>query len=435
MDGLMMDWLYDELDPSSSAKVAQHVDGCSRCSTEMAALRRTRAAFRGMSHLEPPAGISAILLHEAARRSPGGMVAEGAARHSPFWERVRAWLRPIGHHPGLAAMASLLLVAGVAGTLYVRRGWDIGAPHELPDTAPAASPATPPASPEQSVFAEQGEREKGGAAGALDEQNGPQALAPGPAQTQSAAPEPARPGGGERGDGYAAGLLDGDKEADLREAEYAQAPQETARRRQAPQSKVAQGRAKNEAKKSIASRDRSESRAESQAGRKAEGDINRRGIDPAAADVLASDGAGGKPTTNAVSGAAPAAEPETTVRGGAAVATGKSDTDDARTRSLSKKEAGWLSVQEQRLTALARGKRCREAAAIANDILDRNPEYYVRRIRDSKDVEPCRSFVGVETKRRAARRAKAPGGKAAGASQKAKAAPARDEAAAEQSSD
>ncbi len=431
MDGLLMDWLYDELDPSSSAKVAQHVDGCSRCSTEMAALRRTRAAFRGMSHLEPPAAISAILLHEAARRSPGAMVAEGAARHSPFWERVRAWLRPIGHHPGLAAMASLLLVAGVAGALYVRRGWDIGAAHEVPATAPAASPAPPPPGPEQSVFADQGEREKGGAAGALDEQNGPQAVAPGPAQTQSAASEPARPGGGERSDGYAAGLLDGDKEADLREAEYAQAPEETSRRKRAPLSKVAEGRAKNEAKKSIASRDRSES----QAGKQAEGDINRRGIDPAAADVLASDGAGAKPATNAVSGAAPAAEPEKAVRGGAAVATAKPDTDDARTRSLSKKEAGWLSVQEQRLTALARGKRCREAAAIANDILDRNPEYYVRRIRDSKEVEPCRSYVGVETKRRAARRAKAPGGKAAGASQKAKAAPARDEAAAEQSSD
>jgi hypothetical protein len=428
MDGLMMDWLYDELDPSSSAKVAQHVDGCSRCSTEMAALRRTRAAFRGMSHLEPPAAISAILLHEAARRSPGAMVAEGAARHSPFWERVRAWLRPIGNHPGLAAMASLMLVAGVAGALYVRRGWDIGAPHELPDTAPAAAPATTPPGPEQTVFADQAEREKGGAAGAL-EQNGPQAVAPGPAQTQSAAPEPEKTRGGERGDGFAAGLLDGDKEADLREAEYAQAPEETARRRQAPQSKVAEARAEKEAKKSVASRDRSQSQAESQA----EGDINRRGLDPAAADVLASEGAGAKPTTNAVSGAAPAADPETVAPGGAAVATGKSD--DARTRALSKQEAGWLSVQEQRLTALARGKRCREAAAIANDILDRNPEYYVRRIRDSKDVEPCRSFVGVETKRRAARRAKAPRSKAAGASQKAKAAPARDEAAAEQPGD
>jgi hypothetical protein len=420
MDGLMMDWLYDELDPSSSAKVAQHVDGCSRCSTEMAALRRTRAAFHGMSHLEPPAAISAILLHEAARRAPGAM-AEGAARHSPFWERVRDWLRPIGHHPGLAAMASLLLVAGVAGALYVRRGWDIGAPHELPDTAPAAAPATPPASPEQPVFADKRARdveqkapEKGEVAGA--EQNDP-AAGPRSTQSPSPGPEPARPSAGERGDGFAAGLLDADKEADLRQAEYAQAPEQTAQRKRMAPPKVEEAGVKREAKKSIASSDRPESEAD--------GEVNRRGVDPAV-----SDDTGSRQARNEVGRAAPA-EPENAAPGGAAVATGKPDA--AATRTLSKREEGWLSVQEQKLTALARGKRCREAAAIANDILDRNPEYYVRRIRDSKDVEPCRSLVSVETKRRAARRARAPGGKAAGASQKAKAAPARDEAAAEKS--
>ncbi len=427
MDGLMMDWLYDELDPSSSAKVAQHVDGCSRCSTEMAALRRTRDAFRGMSHLEPPAAISAILLHEAARRSPVAMAAGAARQSSSFWERVRAWLRPIAHHPGLAAMASLLLVAGVAGALYVRRGWDIGAPHQVPDTAPdIASPATAPALPQQQVFESQAEREKGEEAASSDEGGRLAAESRAEPSRSSAAspappPEPAKPSTGDRGEGYAAGLLDGEKEADLRQAEYAQAPEESSVRKQkALPSKLAEGRARSDAKKSIAARDPSEPNSE----------VNRRGVDLPSADIVAGDGTGSRPARNEVGRAGPA-EPKTAAPGGAAVATDKPDADDARTRTLSKKDEGWLSVQEQKLTALARGKRCREAAAIANDILDRNPEYYVRRIRDSKYVEPCRRYVGVETKRRAARRAKAPstGSKAAGASQKAKAAPARDEAA------
>src|SRR5688572_24912829 len=118
IDELMMDWLYQELDTSSSQAVEAHVGGCARCTAEIGSLRRTREVFREMPSEEPPASLSAILLHEAARRAP----AVATRREEVgFWERVRAWFQPLVAHPAAAAMATLVLVAGVAGVLYVRK--------------------------------------------------------------------------------------------------------------------------------------------------------------------------------------------------------------------------------------------------------------------------------------------------------------------------
>ncbi|HWM88550.1 MAG TPA: hypothetical protein VNO33_21995, partial [Kofleriaceae bacterium] len=163
------------------------------------------------------------------------------------------------------------------------------------------------------------------------------------------------------------------------------------------------------------------------------------------------------PASNAVGGAGPVAgdlaaessQAATSPGGGGAAATAtpeppkarddsadrKSDADGRyrpyRDKPLSKKEQGWLDGQEIKLSELARNKRCREAAAIANDILDRNPEFYTRRIGGSKQMEPCRWYVGQEQKRRAARRVQAPRStkSSGGAQQKVRAAPAKDEAA------
>jgi negative regulator of sigma E activity len=138
IDELMMDWLYQELDESSSARVAEHVHGCARCSAEASALQRTRAAFRDLSPVDPPMAVSAILMHEAARRAPAVAVAAPRAggAEDGFWARVRSWFRPIMLHPAAAAVAMLVLVAGVAGTLYVRHG------DEMADTQDLKLPVT-----------------------------------------------------------------------------------------------------------------------------------------------------------------------------------------------------------------------------------------------------------------------------------------------------
>ncbi|HKE19254.1 MAG TPA: zf-HC2 domain-containing protein [Kofleriaceae bacterium] len=434
MDELMMDWLYDELDPSSSARVAEHVDGCARCSAEVGALRRTRAAFRDLSDVEPPPAVSAILLHEAALRSPATAAAAPprAADSPPIWIRLRDWLRPLALHPAATAMATLLLVAGVAGALYVRRGWNIGSPMQVPAasdgnssarSSAAATPAPdapeppPPGAPQydMSVAAATGAGE-----GRIEAENAP------PAKTPDNTPDNTVDQFAHRGDAPAAALLEGDGEAQLRAATGAKdARKKIARRQPSAGEKMKEPADDLGGDKGLADGDQ----------------VKQRGLEPAKPDSA--------PTVQegAVGGAGAAgpgaASPSTTIasedRGRLSRAKKTSPPPaDAKAkpsgeRALTKEERGWLDLQEQKLAALARDKRCRAAAAIANDILDRNPDFYARRVRDSKLVAPCRSYVNGEQRRRAAMRAKSPPAAASKAgAEPAKtvpAAPARDEAA------
>ena len=59
IEGLMMDWLYNELDHSHSTQFQEHLGSCAACGAELRALERTRAAFRDLQSEEPPASVSA----------------------------------------------------------------------------------------------------------------------------------------------------------------------------------------------------------------------------------------------------------------------------------------------------------------------------------------------------------------------------------------
>jgi Putative zinc-finger len=474
MDELMMDWLYDELDPTSSARVAEHVGICPRCSAEVGALRRTREAFRDLSDLEPPASVSAILLHEAARRAP-------AAAHHPspdvaaaagFGARLRSWFRFPALHPAATAVATLVLVAGVAGTIYVRRGSDMAAPkrYAVETTAATDSSSSSAASPGSTL------------------EQAPTQPADGLLFKEGRAGSPAEPSPGPAG--VRAQVLDDARQNELEEAQAASAFSADTGGLDAARggSKSGLGNLRVEAK--VEADQKQSRRSEGREGfvdpesdrREKNRDKADRGDAPAGKPADSVDVAPAEtplkqvqddPSANAVTGAGPAApapepslaaERSRLVDRKAAGATGRAsnaappaaqppasapaptagaDADDAegaesgryrpyRDRPLTKEEQGWLESQELKLGELARGKRCREAAAIANDILDRNPDYYTRRVKNSKEVEPCRWYVGDEQKRRAMRRAQKPPPPArsgAGASQKAKAAPAKDEAA------
>ena len=141
IDALMMDWLYGELAPQKAQSFSAHVEGCSRCHDELAAYQRTRELVSELPSEEPPAALSALLIREAAARSPSPR-AEAAGEGG-----ILAWLarlfQPL-QHPALAAVATLVLVAGVAGTLYLRDGDQhfaepkMAAPPETSAPAPAA---------------------------------------------------------------------------------------------------------------------------------------------------------------------------------------------------------------------------------------------------------------------------------------------------------
>jgi len=142
IEELVPDLLYGELDAERAAEVRSRLPEC-ELSEKVAGYESLRAALRSIPDEEPPASISAQLMHAAAQQVDGKATA-GAG--GGFWERVRAWLGPIGMHPGLAAAASLLLVAGVAGMLYMRGadrpvGPDVATQAEPPRSELARAPA------------------------------------------------------------------------------------------------------------------------------------------------------------------------------------------------------------------------------------------------------------------------------------------------------
>ena len=145
-----MDWLDSER-PTALMRVDQHLRGCTACREAGASLMWIRAIVRQLPEEEPPAAVSVRLMREAARYALG-------AAGAPAWDRAWTWLRGwfagvaqiMGAHPAVAAVATLVLVAGAAGTMHLRgrdmagtmhlRGRDMAAVHAPSQALPEASP-------------------------------------------------------------------------------------------------------------------------------------------------------------------------------------------------------------------------------------------------------------------------------------------------------
>lgn len=108
--------------------------------SELESYRRLRGLFRELPDEEPPADLSARILAAASEAAP--------APRAGMWERLRGWLSPLVAHPALAAAASLLVVAGVAGALYLGGHGGVAEPTETPAPARAElQTRAPPAAP------------------------------------------------------------------------------------------------------------------------------------------------------------------------------------------------------------------------------------------------------------------------------------------------
>jgi hypothetical protein len=136
IDALLISALYGELTPADEARLTAHLESHPADRTALADLTQTRAAVRDSRilsfHFEPPQSVSAMLLREAARRAPR-QTSEDAGW---FYRFTRAFMA----HPAMAAAAMLVLVVGVAGTLYVRHG-DLYAPPTLSEARPTMATA------------------------------------------------------------------------------------------------------------------------------------------------------------------------------------------------------------------------------------------------------------------------------------------------------
>jgi anti-sigma factor RsiW len=118
IDALLIGALYGELTPAEEARLTAHLESHPADRTALAGLTDTRARVRESRilavQLEPPQSVSALLLQEAARRAPK----PDRATAGWFYRFTRSVLM----HPAMAAAVMLVLVVGVAGMIYLRRG-------------------------------------------------------------------------------------------------------------------------------------------------------------------------------------------------------------------------------------------------------------------------------------------------------------------------
>jgi hypothetical protein len=111
-DDALLRRLYDEPDADCDGELAREVESYRR-------VRGAIADYARATEVEPPArGVDELLA--AARQRAVARPAAVAPEAIGFWARLRAWLAPIAAHPALASAAMVVLVAGVAGVLYVK---------------------------------------------------------------------------------------------------------------------------------------------------------------------------------------------------------------------------------------------------------------------------------------------------------------------------
>jgi hypothetical protein len=144
IDALLIGALYGELTPAEEARLAAHLESHPADRGALDDLKRARQAVRESrifdQQLEPPQAVSALLLQEAHRRAPKAPPASGE-KESWFFRFTRVFLA----HPAMAAAAMLVLVVGVAGTLYMKKGdqfadQEVAAPTSRHMEAPAEEP-------------------------------------------------------------------------------------------------------------------------------------------------------------------------------------------------------------------------------------------------------------------------------------------------------
>ena len=107
---LMVDYLYQELDPREADGFETHLQGCARCTQELASFEATRSVARDLPELDPPAHIGERLVKQA-------LAALHPAKPS-LWERLRDSFRIVVMHPAMTAAVTLVVVLGISFYAY-----------------------------------------------------------------------------------------------------------------------------------------------------------------------------------------------------------------------------------------------------------------------------------------------------------------------------
>ncbi len=363
-DALLVDWLYGELDSADVERFESHMKSHPEDAAEAQAMLRVRSCAKGFIEAEPPDTLTTILMHEAACQ------AKASDKGAGLWSAFLNFFQPIFLHPAASAMASIVLVVGVAGALYVRQGSDMiaeptaSSSAEAPESMTIALQGTPmPGSPAPALETEQESSD-------ADEKNGDFAVA---------GKEEAAPGERQEMGDTLVGLLDEEGEGRLARAQSANVMKK-------------KGMAKND----LSVKDSRRSKGEAAA---AKGKLGKK---------LAFDEA---QSTNAVSGSNRGYRGRDGVLSGGSYDLGASDSSKASARKADKKpkpegkivaeQQSWEEGKASSFRVAVKSKRCQDAGRIANDIRDRNSDYYKSSIQGSKEESDCKFYIVKETKRRA----------------------------------
>ena len=355
-DLLLVDWLYDELEPAEAARFMRHIDGCEVCWHTAESMRYIRALMRELPEEPPPEAALAPLLHQAAAQVAGaprrGLLAWLAGSFELVWA-----------HPAAAALATMVLVAGVAGALFTR------GPLKLANMA----------APEASRSSESAHLRAGDAPMA-----GAQPVAKGEAPAPAVVPP-------------------SDKSAE----ESDQLDQDRAPRRRAARTRGDVRR--DGAAAELEARERGEAKlhrlspARQRASAGASGAASAGGSrrEPAGAfAVTPADGLTGVPGRVADDAAEAAPEPDS-------ASTARPESNDARAqpRQQARKrgEPTWAETMHDALRTALRQEQCARAVRIADDIRARDPGYYRARIADGEELAGCRQPAGSQADRKRAR--------------------------------
>lgn len=353
-DAQLMDWLYGELDASGMARFEAHLDTHPEAKAEAEALQQTRLAFEEFPQAEPPSAMMAMVMHQAATE---------VQPKAGLWSTIAGFFQPIVLHPAASAMATLVLLAGVAGALYVRNG-DMRAEQSAKSSsiAPSTSTASRPALAAKAELAD-------------DDKYKYSELAEAEEALSDRGLEPEMPG-------YAADL------ATPAQEELIQTAKKTA-----PKPMVDGVLSRSSADKGDSDDIDNDDVFKSEIAANAiSGGLQARDLEPA--EKSSEPEFRAKPNRASAPSQAPMAEPK------------RPSSTLAKKESQKDERLGRDEQQVQRFQAAARSKRCQDAGRIANDLLERNPKVYRSDVKGSPEESDCSYYIASETKRRTRARAK-----------------------------
>jgi hypothetical protein len=409
IDALLVSALYGELTPADEARLSQHLESHPTDRTVLDDLTRARAAVRDSRifelQLEPPQAISALLLQEAARRAPRKIVDE--SKPSWFARLVNSFIA----HPAMAAAASLVLVVGVAGTMYLRHGdsqiaertvttqkQDEGGVATVTATEravpPTAAPAAPAAQPPMEI------------AEGADGDGTRKELAKGTAST------------GQGSAAYGVRLDDNSVTANRRMTDPKAEPKPRLER-QRQVDKPRDGLIVNGTVRQP--KDLGENEAKQAARNDASGDMVAAGPGGGGGAMAPSTPTTGFADAKAQAPAHAAAKPDNKLADTRpaqpvtpAPAPPPPPPAAARTaddkNAEAKKEVDdlekWARGELGKARAYAKSAKCPDAAKTALGISIRAPEFYAQNVADDRDLKSCRSYIEAEREKDSERRAK-----------------------------